>query len=226
MWRASLGEVPDALTELLSDHERERERRFARPSDGRLWARGRGVLRELLGRYLQSDPRALEIVTGPNGKPALAAEPTHSEDAPGATGVAPEHRLSFNLSHSGEIGVFAFTTAGPIGVDVEVARGPRDTLALAARALGAEQAARLGRLDPAERQQEFLRAWARQEAILKCLGTGLGGAAAPAERPGAAPSELWTAELDMGAGAAAAVALDAAPRELCCWIWRGARRAA
>jgi 4'-phosphopantetheinyl transferase len=213
------------MADLLSDDERARARRFQRRRDGHLWAAGRGVLRTLLGGYLQSDPSALRIVTGPHGKPALAGEPAEAQHTPAGTRAPSAPRPSFNLSHSHGIAVFAFTTAGPVGVDVEVARRPKDTLALAARALGAEETARLQRLDPSERQQEFLRAWVRHEAVLKCLGTGIGGAGAGAERPGA-PGGLWTAELDMGPGASAAVALDAAPRELCCWIWPAARSVA
>jgi hypothetical protein len=91
-----------------------------------------------------------------------------------------------------------------------------DVLALAARAFGPAEAERLRRLDPDSREQEFRRAWVRHEAALKCLGTGIG--AAPAAEAGR--RSPWIAELDMGAGAAAAVALTAAPSEMRCWEWR------
>ena len=70
--------------------------------------------------------------------------------------------------------------AGPVGVDVEVPRRAIDEVALAARAFGPAEARRLEGLDPAVRAQEFLRAWVRHEAQLKCRGTGIGGAPAGA----------------------------------------------
>jgi 4'-phosphopantetheinyl transferase len=198
VWRVPLVEAPDGLAELLSEAERERAERFGRPRAGRLWARGRGVLRLLLGGYLGRDPGTLRIIADAHGKPAVEGH------------LAP----AFNLSHSGEIAVFAFTMAGAIGVDVEVARRARDTVAVATRAFGHAEVERLQQLEPGERQQEFLRAWVRHEAALKCRGTGLGaGAGAKAE------ANLWIAELEMGPGAAAAVALEATPRELRFWSW-------
>jgi 4'-phosphopantetheinyl transferase len=159
VWRVPLVEALDGLAELLSEAERERAERFGRPRGGRLWARGRGVLRLLLGGYLGRDPSTLRIIADAHGKPAVEGH------------LAP----AFNLSHSGEIAAFAFTMAGAIGVDVEVARRSRDTVALAARAFGPAEAERLQQLEPGERQQEFLRAWVRHEAALKYLGTGIGG---------------------------------------------------
>jgi 4'-phosphopantetheinyl transferase len=204
VWRANLARVPEALGELLSDEERARAERFPRGRDGRLWAASRGVLRSLLGGYLTSDPARLQIAAGPHGKPAVR------------TSIP----LSFNLSHSSDLALFAFTTLGSVGVDVEVARRPIDTVALAGRVLGADAAARLERLEGTEREQQFLRLWVRHEASLKCLGTGMGGAGESAPAGGQAP---WIAELKIGDRAAAAVAVDVAPEELCCWDWRGPR---
>jgi 4'-phosphopantetheinyl transferase len=198
VWRADLANVADELTGLLSVQERARSGRFPRAGDGELWARSRGVLRALLGRYLTRDPRELQIAESEHGKPALLER----------AGSASE-RLCFNLSHSGEIALYAFTASGPVGVDVELAGQPRDAPALAARAFGPAAAARLQRLDPAGREREFLRAWVRHEAALKCLGTGIGG------EGGAG----WIAELPLGARGAGAVALTGVPSELRCWDW-------
>jgi 4'-phosphopantetheinyl transferase len=203
-WRANLAEVPDELIELLSGAERARAARFQRPRDGRLWARSRGLLRSLLGRYLQLDPGGVQIAPGPHGKP----------------GLQPSSPLRFNLSHSGDLALFAFTTLGSVGVDVEVARRPIDTVALAGRVFGADAAAHLERLEGTEREQEFLRLWVRHEASLKCLGTGMGGAEARVPAGGQAQ---WIAELEVGERGAAAVALEETPVELCCWEWPGPR---
>lgn len=208
VWRVDLAEVPEDLLELLSDGEHARAERLARPRDRALWARSRGVLRALLGRYLQTDPHELGIAPGDRGKPTLDPETVGTRFA-GHWG-----RFGFNLSHSGETALYALSTAGSVGIDVEVARRPTDMVAVAERAFGQAEAARLKRLDPETREHEFLRAWVRHEAALKCLGTGIGGSAS-----GEPESTPWQAELDMPRRAAAAVALSAPPRYVRCWEW-------
>ena len=166
--------------------------------DGQLWMRSRGVLRVLLGRYLQQDPGALRLSTGAHGKPELRPQ-----------------GLSFNLAHSGRLALYAIAETGAVGVDVEIARRPVNEVAVAERSFGPVEARRLADLDPAAREREFRRLWVRHEARLKCRGTGIGGTSAEAST-----GQLWIAELDVGDRAAAAVAADAPPRELCTWDWQ------
>ncbi len=170
----------------------------------------RGLLRVLLGRYLACDPRALSFVIGPHGKPALRGrEP-----------------IGFNMSHSGSLVLYAFTAGTPVGIDVEMldrrVRGS-DYVALASRAFGPDCARRLAALDPEARRLEFLRAWVRHEAVLKCRGSGL-LATRRADVTGSiaasGPSEPWVSELDLGPLALAAVAVEGGPRELRHRDWR------
>ncbi len=196
VWRADLDALPKGhvgpLGELLSTEERSRAQRMANEQDRERWMRGRGVLRALLGDHLQRDPRALSFQSGAHGKPALAGG-----------------ELSFNLSHSAGLALYALAREAPVGVDIEALhrRPSRDDLALAEHVFGEELASRLRALPPAERRREFLREWVRHEATLKCLGVGLTG-----PRPSAAATEgLWIAELDVGTEAAAALAVGAQP---------------
>ncbi len=223
VWRADLTAVSGDAGELLSSNERARAERFVSAHDGERWRRARGLLRALLGRYLQREPGSLRFVVGEHGKPALADDDgsplasAHQEPAQRQRERAQTGRtsgLSFNMSHSGSLALYAFSDAGAVGVDVEIARRPIDELAIATRTFGKITAERLRALDPAARQREFLRAWARHEAGLKCLGTGLGGAAASAEL-----RALRVIELDVGEDVAAAVACELAPSELCRWLW-------
>jgi 4'-phosphopantetheinyl transferase len=207
VWRADLKEVPEDLGNLLCTEERERAERMVDERNGELWRRSRGLLRALLGRYLQRDPSSLRFSTGEHGKPALADDASPTVD--------------FNMSHSGQLALYAFSAAGAVGVDVEVARRPADEVAIAARVLGASEAARLQALDPAARRREFLRAWTRYEAELKCLGIGIGGTDGVIE--GTRP---WVAYLEPGQGAAGAVAAARPPRELRCWGWAAIGHAA
>jgi 4'-phosphopantetheinyl transferase len=197
VWRADLPTLAPDLGELLCEQERARAERIVNKHEGELWRRSRGLLRELLGRYLELEPASLRFAVGEHGKPELDRD-----------------RLPFNMSHSGELALYAFSDAGAVGVDVELARRPVDEVAIAGRMLGARVAQRLQALDPATRQREFLRAWARHEAELKCLGVGIGEAVA--EPAGHRP---WVEELELGPTAGAAVATERRTRELLCWDW-------
>jgi len=228
VWRADLA-AADGLAELLCAQERARAERLLRAT---LWARSRGMLRALLGRYLDRDPRGLRFELGPQGKPALR----------GRAGRA--RQLRFNLSHSGELALVAVTAGREVGVDVECAPRARRVheLAIVARVLGPAQARWLRELEPDARECEFLRAWTLREATAKCVGTGLASTLPPMQDGSA--TGLWTATLDAGPRAAAAVAdpevalwtaaLDAGPRavaavaaegreerELRCFQWPG-----
>jgi 4'-phosphopantetheinyl transferase len=200
-----LASAADELEDLLCPEERERARRLLSERDRQLWIRSRGVLRTLLGRYLDRVPRELCFVLGPHGKPMLEISRPDDLD------------LRFNLSHSGTLALYAVTAGREVGIDVETARRQIDEVAVAARVLGRAHARRLARLDldPQARTREFLRAWVSHEAAVKCRGTGL---ATPSQ--GHLAAELWTAELDVGPQAAAAVAVEAGQCELCCWDWR------
>src|SRR5437764_4487936 len=99
VWRADLAVGGDGVRELLSDRERERAARFVRARDGLCWAHAHGILRALLARYVDADPRTLRFEEGVHGKPRLAAAAA-SGRAAGADGRAAG--LRFNLSHSGE----------------------------------------------------------------------------------------------------------------------------
>lgn len=211
VWRVDLALVGEPLGELLDDAEHERALRIRDARRSLRWRRSRGVLRELLGRYLGCDPRAPAFDLGANGKPAL--RPDDGLDA------APP--LRFNLSHSGELGLYAFAQR-EVGVDVQLQRsgGPgegSDRLAIARRSFGHAAARRLGELPPPAREREFLRLWTRYEATLKLRGEGIGGAGGALHDP----SPPWIAELDLGptVAGAAAVAYERAPEELRLYRW-------
>lgn len=214
VWRVDLGAMRDDLDALLCSEECARAARFLNERGRKRWRRARGVLRELLGRYLDRDPRTLRLAKGAHGKPSLIDDAACST----STGTSQRQmpgRLSFNLSHSRALALYAFSRTGEVGIDVEVARARLDEVAIAARAFGRAEARRLEGLNQAIRQREFLRAWVRHEALLKCRGTGIGAA-----RAGASANEPWIAQLEMGSRAAAAVAVECTPHELRCWDWK------
>jgi 4'-phosphopantetheinyl transferase len=212
VWRADLTAIGDQPEQLLCKEELARAAQIVHQRDRVLWARSRGVLRALLARYLGSDPRELSFELGPHGKPALLSKGPTRPTRPG-----PGIDLSFNLSHSGEVALYAVSAKRAVGIDVELAhRRKIDELAIAERMLGHAQARRLASMEKGKRARELLRAWVVYEAAVKCRGTGL---ATP--RGGSTADDLWTAELDVGPRAAAAVAVERGPCTLRCWEWRG-----
>jgi phosphopantetheinyl transferase len=186
VWQVDLTAIEDGLEDLLRADERARAERIVPARKRVLWARSRGVLRALLGRYLDRDPRDLRFELGPHGKPALAHD------------GADEGDLRFNLSHSGDLALVAVSAGREVGVDIERAR-PRYTAA-------------------------FLRTWVTREAAVKCHGLELGiEVATPGHSTSgvATQGDPWTAALDVGPRAVAAVAVAGGERELHRWNWRG-----
>lgn len=153
------------LAHLLSADEHERAQRFhvARARD--CFIACRGVLRLLLGTYLQRGPATLRFVYGVHGKPALDGD---AQD------------LRFNLSHAGDLAVFAVARGLDLGVDVEPLQPVPHARAAASRLMRADDAAQLDAAPADQRDGRFLELWTRHEARLKADGRGLGGGDAAA----------------------------------------------
>src|SRR5437879_2756403 len=113
VWRADLDDAGiEKLGELLSAEEDARAERMLAPLTRERWIRARGVLRALLGRYLDCDPRALRFALEPGGKPILAGHggcggAREGAGPAGATASAPP--LAFNVSHSGPLALYALS---------------------------------------------------------------------------------------------------------------------
>lgn len=198
VWRADLRDFSRGEGALLSGPEFERAARFVRPGDGERWGLARGILRALIARYSGTDPRTVHFVEGWYGKPELAGDES----------------LRFNVSHSGDVALYALAFNRDVGVDVELPRRSTDHVAVGRRVFGDAEAERLQALEPQEREREFLRLWTRWEAALKCHGAGIGGAEAMRDIP-----QPWIQELELGRPGAAAVAVAGGPCPVRCWQW-------
>jgi 4'-phosphopantetheinyl transferase len=199
VWLANLDDLA-AVGAHLPDAERARAARFTDELQRRRWMGVRGVLRSLLGRYLERDPRSLRFGAAEHGKPFLLSP--DRQDA-----------VHFNLSHSGALALFAVSRDAEVGIDVERSARPIDAAALATARFGAAEGARLSTLAPARARQLFLEAWVVREAQVKCLGIGLGASGQ------ASTAAIWTGRLELGARAVAAVAASSRPSRIDRWIW-------
>ncbi|MGH8772735.1 MAG: 4'-phosphopantetheinyl transferase family protein [Burkholderiales bacterium] len=149
-----------ASARLLSDAERQRANRFALDRDRRRVIVARAPLRELLAARLGVEPETVELTYGAHGKPALARR-------------FAELDLRFNISHSGELAVYAFAAGREIGIDVKKTRILRDADDIAARFFSRREIETYHALEPRDRPQGFFNCWTRKEAFVKALGDGL-----------------------------------------------------
>ncbi len=148
------------LAAYLTPAERERVARYRFERDRARRTYARGLLRLVLGEALGLHPRAVELVTGPFGKPELLP----AQNGPG---------LRFNLSYGGDWLLLALTRGCEVGVDLEPVRALPDAMGIAGRFFHCDEQDRLRAAAVDEQSQLFFTYWTRKEALLKALGTGL-----------------------------------------------------
>ncbi len=169
VWHLALaGDVFDDDANVLTEPDIARGKKFVFERDRNRFLRSRYCVRSLLGAYLQMNPQDVPIAVGVHGKPFLP----------------PSCRMAFNLSHSGDAGVFAIgRVAGnadiedcmnnAIGIDIEAIRQPADIRQLAASVFSAVELKEFGALADDALSLPFFTCWTRKEAYLKAIGTGL-----------------------------------------------------
>ncbi len=183
-----------ALTRILSADEQDRLSRIRCTRTYSEFVVARGVLRNLLGAYLEIDPSEIRFSLGPVGKPELSH--------PGGSG------LHFNLTHSRGLALVAVTRRCAVGVDVEHVRPMSNYLGLAERYFSPREVAILNGLPDEQRMPAFFHAWTRKEAFLKAIGVGLSYG-------------LERVEVTLGPGEPARLtSLDGAETRARCWSMR------
>jgi 4'-phosphopantetheinyl transferase len=161
VWRVSLERDASAVESLrgtLTPDERQRAQRFHFEHDRLRYVVARGVLRDILGRYLRRPPALIRFAYNEYGKPALAED---------------EGGLRFNVSHSKDAALYAFTRGREVGVDIESLRDDFASLEIAERFFSRLEMDALGSLPTHLRTQAFFNCWTRKEAYIKALGEGL-----------------------------------------------------
>ncbi len=162
VWAARLDPPPEVvahLRPLLSADEIERAERFRFDHHRRRFIVARGVLRSMLGLYLDRPPASLAFEYGPKGKPSLAA------------GFDPH--LRFNVSHSDELGLYALGLDTELGVDVEKRRPMPDAEQIAERFFSWNERLDLRGVPGEAKADAFFNCWTRKEAYIKATGDGL-----------------------------------------------------
>lgn len=159
IWSACLTENEDDLSYfsvLLSEDEHQRADGLKFTKDKYAFVISRGILRCLLGRYLKEDPHQIDILYGLWGKPCLSSK----------------YSLRFNLSHSKDYALYAFTVYDEVGIDLEHIDPSLEVEELAQTILSSQEKSYWEKIDPEDKSSAFFKLWVYKEASLKASGRG------------------------------------------------------
>jgi len=220
--------VPDAvvtsLQSTLAPDETARAARIRRTQDRDRYVAARGVLRAILGRYLDIEPRRVRFEYNTHGKPSVKLPV-----APGSCTV------SFNVSHSHGMALFAIAGERAVGMDVELVRPEVAMQNIPEHFFSRDEAAALRSLPVDDQPLAFYQVWTGKEAVAKARGEGIKRSLADIEvslAPGQPPRLLrlaggpdqaarWSLRSYYpAAGYVAALAVESHGWRLATWDWQ------
>ena len=229
VWRATLDQSPSQIQSFLLNlaaDERARAERYYFENDREHFIVARGVLRAILGSYLNRAPECVSFCYNSHGKPALVGEP----DGDG---------IRFNVSHSHGVALYAVTRGREVGIDLERIRDDVAVVEIAQRFLSSPEVAMLLSLPTEAQRHAFFRCWTRKEAYIKARGEGLSllldqfdlslasgepDAILGTQRDPSETSRWSLQELTPAPGYVAALAVEAHGWRLTCWQWPDSRQ--
>jgi len=222
VWRVFLDVTTDEfekLRESLSVDELARAGRFHFERDRKRFTIARGILRRILGAYLNKHPAKICFEYSVHGKPMLAHNPGDDD-------------IYFNLSHSGAFALYAISLRKKIGIDIESIRDDVSVGQVAQQFFSQNEIRSLEKIDINKRSELFFQYWTRKEAFLKATGEGIsfpmdqcdvslisGGVWSPVivQDNNRKISSLNVQDLFPGNGYAAAIAVEGGDCNISCW---------
>jgi 4'-phosphopantetheinyl transferase len=221
IWRANLDQSPlmvGRFQHTLSVDEQMRADRFYFRQDRERFVNGRGLLRTILGCYLDSAPENLVFRYNHYGKPSIASK-------------AGPDRIRFNVSHSHGTALYAVARDLEIGVDLELIRDGLEVEQIAASFFSRREVSALKALPAELRRHAFYLCWTRKEAYIKARGEGLSlpldqfevslspgePAALISTQPDSEAVHWSLQDLSLASGYVAAFAVRGRASSLCCW---------
>lgn len=165
IWRVKTQIEADQLAlyeNVLPAAQRSRAARLKILEKRRQYIIAHGLTRRILGRALRVAPEAVEFSRGPKGKPYLG-------------GAFADRGIQFNMTHTSHLALVAVTRDREVGIDIERIRNNLAWEKLARRYFSPAEVEAFEAQPEASRLRTFFVCWTRKEAVLKAIGTGLGG---------------------------------------------------
>lgn len=139
---------------LLNSEEKQRADRFYFQKDRDCYTIARGLLRFFLSEYLKVKPENIKFTYNQYGKPFTDG-------------------IYFNISHSKDIIIFAFSKEIEVGIDIEFMKDNIKYKQLINRFFSQNEINDFLSLDESFHQEAFFNGWSRKEAYIKAVGKGL-----------------------------------------------------
>lgn len=145
---------------LLSKDEQDRALKFYFEKDQKTYIFSRGILRLILGQYIGISPKTINLKYSSYGKPFI--DPLQNKN-----------QLYFNISHTRQHILYAFTKNTEIGIDIEYLKSDIDYQSVAKNVFSTYEYQTITKA-PLEKQCVlFYKIWTSKEAFLKAIGLGL-----------------------------------------------------
>ncbi len=166
LWFAFVSEIVDetllsGYRRLLSETERQQERRFVFPQDRHRYLVTRALVRSVLTFYAPIQPVDWIFSSNRYGRPSIANEHPGVKD------------LSFNVSHTNDVVVLAIAQGRKVGVDIENAGTRHIRADIAERFFAREEFDAICQLPQLRRHERLVEYWTLKEAYAKARGLGL-----------------------------------------------------
>ncbi len=162
IWRLNF-ELPEfyllKLASILTEEERQRGSSFRFKRHEKRFIIGRSILRIILGLYLNIEPTKLKFRYESNGKPYL--DEKFNKEA-----------IQFNLAHSHEFVLYAFTIKHRVGVDIEYTKKIPDFENIVLHLFSSQEKELFDKLPNSQKLKTFFKYWTLKEAYHKAYGTG------------------------------------------------------
>ncbi len=143
---------------LLSIDEKNKSQKFIFEKDKKEYTICRGVLRILLSKYLNIEPKKIMFNYNKYGKPSLNGNRSN---------------IKFNVSHSKDMCTIAINQNNDIGIDIEFINPKVDTDDIVKDFFSEYEIKNYFNIEKKERLKMFYKIWTRKESLIKAYGMGL-----------------------------------------------------
>ena len=161
MWSvrySSLDRYFPLLSTLVSPEEEHKAAGFKKSDDTRRYTLRQGILRVILGQYIQEDPEKIQIVRKKSGKPDLRLDGRYSD-------------VRFSLSHTDEMVCLGITLSCEIGLDIVKTNSCIPFPEIEHYLFTVGERRWIEQTLPEQRSLQFFRIWSLKEALLKATGS-------------------------------------------------------